>query len=199
MGNKKRAKKRKKSNQSATDENGEDDSFGDLSLDIDEVEKSDAADAADTMDNAIGMAAASKTEVSGKSDFETFVRSALVSMKRTMKKQQSSIDKIAQSQICIKTDIKSIDKKVSNLTSRVGAIESTLDVVNTDVTEIKTDVNKDKTQIENVIKTQEAQGNELKAVRSHTDTAKLRFDNIEKSVGDIKGKMTENKKLTKVA
>ena len=196
MGNKKRAKKRNKSNQSATDENGEDDSFGDLSLDIDEVEKSDAAD---TMDNAIGMAAASKTEVSGKSDFETFVRSALVSMQRSMKKQQSSIDKIAQSQICIKTDIKSIDKKVSNLTSRLGAIESTLDVVNTDVTEIKTDVNKDKTQIENVIKTQEAQGNELKAVRSHTDTVKLRFDNIEKSVGDIKGKMTENKKLTKVA
>ena len=196
MGNKKRAKKRKKSNQSATDENGEDDSFGDLSLDID-IDEAEKTDAADTMENAIGTAAASKTEVSGKNDFETFVRSALVSMQRTMKKQQSSIDKIAQSQICIKTDIKSIDKKVSNLTSRVGAIESTLDVVNTDVTEIKTDVNRNKTQIENVIKTQEAQGNELKAVRSHTDTAKLRFDNIEKSVGDIKGKMTENKNTLK--
>ena len=58
-------------------------------------------------------------------------------MQRTMTKQQSSIDKIAQSQICIKTDIKSIDKKVLNLTSRVGAIEFTLDVFNTDVTELK--------------------------------------------------------------
>lgn len=108
MTNKKRAKKRKKSNQSATDENGEDDSFADLSLDIDEAEKTESAV---TMDNTGETTATSKTNDSGKSDFEAFVRSALVSMQRTMKKQQSSIDKIAQSQICIKSDIKSKIKR----------------------------------------------------------------------------------------
>lgn len=48
-----------------------------------------------------------------------------------------------------------------------------------------------------MIKTQDAQSNELKAVRSHTDSAKLRFDIIEKSIGDIKGSMNENKKSLK--
>ena len=83
------------------------------------------------------------------------------------------------------------------MTSRVGAIESTLDVVNTDVIEIKTDVSRNKTQIGNMIITQDTQSNDFKAVRSHTDSAKLRFENVEKSICDIKGSMTENKNSLK--
>ena len=70
-------KKRKKSNQSTTDDNeNDDDSFLESPMNDD----TDGADGA----------AATKSM-----DFELFVRTTLSSMNKTMKSQQSSIDKIA--------------------------------------------------------------------------------------------------------
>ena len=91
---------------------------------------SDGPDSGQPDEQSVTDGAATGTDVKGgggKNDFESFVRTALTSMQRTMKKQQSSTDRIAQSQITIKTDIKSINKTVSNLTSRVGAMESSLE------------------------------------------------------------------------
>ena len=130
-------------------------------------------------------------------DFESFMQTILSSMNRTMKKQQSSIDKIAQSQIVIKSDIKTIDKKVSNLATRVGVIESSLEVLNTEMTEIRTDVNRNKSKIDNVLQIQEQQKNEIKAVRAITDESKTQFDSISANITGVKASITTNKNSLK--
>ena len=93
--------------------------------------------------------------------------------------------------------IKSINKTVSNLTSRVGAMESSLETLNTDVTEIKTDVNQNKSRIDNVLQTQTQQKDEIKAVRDITNSSKTRFDRIDDSINGINSTLISNKNTLK--
>ena len=172
-------KKRKKSNQSTTDDNeNDDDSFLESAMNDD----TDGADGA----------AATKSM-----DFETFVRTTLSSMNKTMKSQQSSIDKIAQSQIVIKSDIKTIDKNVSKLTTRVGVIESSLEVLNTEMTEIKVDVSQNKSKIDSVRQAQDQQNNDIKALRDITEASNTEFERINANITGINSTLTTNKNSLK--
>ena len=90
---KRRSKKHKQSNQSATDEN-EDDSFGDRSLDMSH-DMSDGPDSGQPDEQSVTDGAATGTDVKGgggKNDFESFVRTALTSMQKTMKKKTTVLD-----------------------------------------------------------------------------------------------------------
>ena len=126
-------------------------------------------------------------------DFETFVRKSFGSLQKTMKRQQSSIDKIVQSQICIKSDIKSIDKKVSNLTTRVSVVEDSVESLNSDFVALKPEINKNTSNIEKLCKAQDLNKIEIMSVKTLTQKSCARVDSFDSSITSIQKTLSSNK------
>ena len=119
-------------------------------------------------------------------DFETYVRNSLGNIQKTMKKQQSSIDKIFQAQICIKSDIKSIDKKVSSLATRVSVIEQSVESLNSDFVALKPEIDKNKSNIVKISRVQESQKSEILLAINLVGKSSARVDVLDNSVSAVK-------------
>ena len=129
-------------------------------------------------------------------DFETYVRKSLSNIQITMKKQQSSINKIFQAQICIKSDIKSIDK-VSSLTTRVSVIEQSVESLNSDFVALKPEIDKNKSNIEKMARVQESHKTELLSAKTLVEKSSARVDILDNSVSAIKSTVSSNKNTLK--